>query len=78
MRERTALGESAPDPGRCERELASETGRERDIEEVRDRPDSRREIAGEGGAGREDVSEVTDWVLRRWLWSSVSWESSSR
>lgn len=60
VRERTALGESAPDMGRCERELASETGRERDFEEVRDRPDARRDIAGDGGAGREDVREVTD------------------
>lgn len=78
VRESAALGESAADMGRCRRELASETGRERDFEEVRDRPDARREIAGDGGAGREEVREVTEWVLRRWLWSSVSWESNNR
>lgn len=78
VRESAALGESAADMGRCMRELASETGRERDFEEVRDRPDARRETAGDGGAGREEVREVTEWVLRRWLWSSVSWESNNR
>lgn len=40
--------------------LIPDTGRE----EVRERPDVRRDTAGDGGAGREDVREVTDWVLR--------------
>lgn len=36
--------------------LIPDTGREED----RERPDARRETAGDGGAGREDVRDVTD------------------
>lgn len=43
-------------------ELMPDTGREDD----RERPDARRDTAGDGGAGREEVREVTDWVLSLW------------
>jgi hypothetical protein len=71
VRERAALGDNAPDTGRgapeTGREMTPEPGRERDVEDVRDKPEARREIAGEGGAGREEVRDVTDCVLRRWF-----------
>lgn len=52
-----------PDTGREDAaELMPDTGRE----DVRERPDARRDMAGDGGAGREDVRDVTDCVLSLW------------
>lgn len=42
-------------------------GRERPVEEERERrPEARRDITGEGGAGRDDVREVVECVLNLW------------
>jgi len=52
-----------PDGGRETEPLVPEGGRDRADEEERDRPEARRDIAGDGGAGREDVRDIADWVL---------------
>ena len=56
----TGRGYWIPDTGRDGAALLiSDTGRE----EVRERPDARRDTAGDGGAGRDEVRDVTDWEL---------------
>lgn len=52
-----------PETGLEDVPLTPETGLDRAFDELRERPDARRDIAGEGGAGREEVRDVTDWVL---------------
>ena len=68
------VGCTVPEAGRdpapeTDRECwTSETGREdavalmldTGLEDVREKPDCRRDTAGDGGAGREEVSDVTD------------------
>ena len=51
-----------PDDGRETGPLVPESGRDC-ADEERDRPEARRDIAGDGGAGREDVRDIADWVL---------------
>lgn len=59
-----------PDDGRETGALVPDGGRDRADEEERDRPEARRDIAGDGGAGREDVRDIADWVLSLLLCSS--------
>lgn len=53
-------GRWTPDAGRDDALLLiSDTG----LDEDRERPDARHDTAGEGGAGRDEVRDVTDWML---------------
>lgn len=54
------MGWTDPEAGREDAVLLiSDTG----LDEGRERPDARRDTAGDGGAGRDEVRDVTDWVL---------------
>jgi hypothetical protein len=57
----------APDTGLEDVPLTPDAGLDRAFEELRERPEARRDIAGDGGAGREEVRDVTDCVLSLWF-----------
>ena len=86
-----ATGWTVPEAGRepapeTDRECWTlETGREdaavlipdAGLEDVRERPDWRRDTAGDGGAGREGVSDVRDGVLSLYEPGRGSWGSEA-